>query len=489
MKQTLQLQLGQHLALTPQLQLAIRLLQLSTLELQAEIQQTVDSNPLLELDDDEAAARDEGEAEPATYRDEDDGDAVELNALSTDTLPVDLPVDCAWEDTYDSAPSGATPITDGARDALEFCSAPAESLRDNLLWQLRLTSMSETDQTIATLLIESLNADGYLTLSLDDIQAALPDTLDVAPEEVLAVLHRVQSFDPPGIAARDLGECLSLQLRQLPPHTPHLGDAITLVSEHLNLLAARDYAVLRRRLKLDDSALAAVIALIRRLNPRPGYRGDESGVDYVIPDVVVTREQGHWRVALNPETQPRVRINSHYAGMVRRRDTSEDNQYIKNHLQEARWFIKSLQSRGETLLKVASAIVERQRAFLERGEEAMHALILRDIADATGLHESTISRVTTQKYMHTPRGVYEFKFFFSNQVSTDDGAGCSTIAIRAKIKQLVSQEAHDKPLSDTELALLLQEQGIQVARRTVAKYRELLAISPSNERRRLPMGA
>ncbi|RMW07239.1 RNA polymerase sigma-54 factor [Pseudomonas amygdali pv. tabaci] len=304
-------------------------------------------------------------------------------------------------------------------------------------------------------------------------------------DEIEAVLHRIQQFEPAGIGARNLSECLLLQLRQLPAKTPWLMEAQRLVTDYIDLLGSRDYGQLMRRMKLKEDELRQVIELVQSLNPRPGSQIESTEAEYVIPDVIVRKDNERWLVELNQESVPRLRVNPQYAGFVRRADTSADNTFMRNQLQEARWFIKSLQSRNETLMKVATQIVEHQRGFLEYGDEAMKPLVLHDIAEAVGMHESTISRVTTQKFMHTPRGIYELKYFFSSHVSTSEGGECSSTAIRAIIKKLVAAENQKKPLSDSKIAGLLEAQGIQVARRTVAKYRESLGIAPSSERKRL----
>lgn len=496
--------------MTPQLQQAIRLLQLSTLELQTEVQQALESNPLLELAEEEGegggadggagleefAVAADAKAEPLNGDDEvnalglngeisvaagDDGPA---NDLPGD-IPEELPVDTSWEDVYDSGGLGATGAEADNR-LFEIQDSPAESLRDHLMWQMGLTSFSDTDLAIATAIIDAIDDDGYLTVPLDEICQGLTGGAEVEPEEAAAVLHRIQNFDPSGVAARDLRECLMIQLQQLPADMPRLSEARRLVDEHLPLLGNRDYAQLMRRLKLDERGLQEVIDLIQTLNPRPGNSVATGQAEYIIPDVIVRKRNGTWRVELNEEAVPRLRINRQYANLIRRGNKdSSDNTYLKGQLQEARWFLKSLQSRHETLLKVASCIVERQRGFLEHGEEAMKALVLRDVAETVGMHESTISRVTTKKYMWTPRGIFELKYFFSSHVTTTVGGACSSTAIRALIKKLVAAENRRKPLSDSKIASILCEQGINVARRTVAKYREALAIPPSNERKQL----
>lgn len=462
--------------MTPQLQQAIRLLQLSTMELQTEVQEALESNLMLEVDEDANS--------PTSSDSADEGGAPERDIVPTD-IPSELPVDTVWEDIYDAVPVqyGAAGIN-GAE--FEIPRAQSETLTDHLLWQLGLTRMSELDKAIATAVIDGIGEDGYLRVSLEDILKSLstPD-LEIDQLEIEAVLHQVQNFDPIGVGARDLCECLSIQLRQCPDDTPWRQVAVTLVRDHLDLLGQRDYAQLMRLLKLQKEELQAVITLIKTLTPRPGDAIQSSQLEYVIPDVFVRNVKGTWRVELNPDAFPRVRVNSQYASLIRRADNSADNNCLKTHLQEARWLIKSLRSRSETLLKVATCIVERQQAFLEFGEEAMKPMVLHDVAEEVSMHESTISRVTTQKYMHTPRGLYELKYFFSSHVFTESGAECSSTAIRALLKKLIAAENGLKPLSDSKLAAILCQQGIRVARRTVAKYRESMAIPSSSERKSL----
>lgn len=496
MKQALHLKIGQQLTMTPQLQQAIRLLQLSTLDLQQEIQNALESNPLLEVSEDEQ------EALPAELRDdtgshtgndspresEDEPDYAEAENEWSDQIPEQLSTDSNWEDVFQhqSTPSGGADQDwiDNENDTRE------ETLQDHLLWQLNLTPMSDADRLVAEAIIDGIDPDGYLKLSceelLEQFQNQEPELFaDSDVDEILAVLHRVQQFDPPGVAARDLSECLCIQLQQLPSHLPWRGEALQLAREYLPLLGTHDYKTLTRRLRLKEEELSQVISVIQSLNPRPGALIAPTSSEYVIPDVVVRKVKDEWVVSLNPEIAPKLRINTQYADLIRRADNSADNTYLKNHLQEARWFLKSLTSRNDTLLRVAAEIAERQRDFLEQGEEGMKPMVLHDIAEAVSMHESTISRVTTQKYMHTPRGVFELKYFFSSQVNTADGEGASSTAIRAMIKKLVAAENAAKPLSDNKIAQLLKEQGINVARRTIAKYREALNIPPSNERKRL----
>lgn len=479
--------------MTPQLQQAIRLLQLSTIELQQEIQSVLDSNPLLEVSDDnevttatETTSNDViDESRQDDYDNEVSDTTLDINNVTD--LPADLPVDSAWDDVFTGS-STSSGNTDDDDEGFESRSTVAETLYDHLLWQVNLTHFSLNDRTIAVCIIDSLDDNGYLTADLEEIQEAaqniLPDE-EIELDEVVAVLHRLQQFEPAGVAARNLQECLLIQLKQLPETTAHRANALMIVSEHLDLLGGQDQAALIKKTKLSEQQLLAAVGLIQILNPYPGGDIGSHESNYVVPDIVVSKQRDRWRVELNPDTAPKLRINHTYAGMVRRADNSADNTYLKNHLQEARWFLKSLQSRHETLLKVATCIVEHQRAFLDKGPEAMKALVLRDVAEEVGLHESTVSRVTSQKYMHTPRGIFELKYFFSSHVGTSTGGECSSTAIRAMIKKLVSQEDTRKPLSDNKIADLLQEQGIEVARRTIAKYRESLNIPSSSDRKRL----
>jgi len=487
MKQSLQLRLGQQLTMTPQLQQAIRLLQLSSLDLQAEVQTILDSNLMLERSDEpqDLPVQPEVLAAQAAV---DARSETELNATPTDTtLPDELPVDSAWEDIYESY-DGETRYSRGEDedwDPYERYAGAGESLRDYLYWQMRLTPFNDGDMAIATAIIDAIDESGYLTLSLEDIRQGLQDEFAVTPDEAEAVLKRVQHFDPQGVGARSPAECLLLQLEALPDATPWLAEARQLVEQHLELLASHDFNALMRRLKVSREALQGIVSLIQSLNPHPGARLSNAAPQYVVPDVLVYRNRNAWRVELNSESTPKLRINARYAALARRAGANGDAACLRNHLQEARWFLKSLQNRNETLLKVATCIVERQREFLEQGDESMKPLILRDIAEVLGMHESTISRVTTQKYMYTPRGIYELKYFFSSHVGTSDGGECSSTAIRAMIRKLIQAENPGKPLSDDKIAKLLEVEGIQVARRTVAKYREAMAIPSSSDRKRL----
>lgn len=493
MKQSIQLRLGQHLTMTPQLQQAIKLLQLSTLELQQEIQQALDSNYMLEegeeaerlqtLEPGDTRVAPEETAEPGPTVQEQTVER-EIQAESNE-MPDELPVDTRWEDVYDSyLPSGGQGGDDGSDfDPFAQQSRP-QTLQDHLLWQLDLSRLSERDRLIGLAIVDAIDGDGYLRSDLDDLQATLDDP-DIGTAEIQTILHRVQAFDPSGVGARNLRECLLLQLRQLPRETPLRQTAIAICSQGFDHLPRKDVGALTRLLGESEASILGALALIRRCHPRPGTLIAEVPSEYVVPDVFVRRSEGAWQVELNPETTPKLRVNADYARLIRRADQSADSVALKSHLQEARWFIKSLASRNDTVLRVASKIVELQQEFLEQGDEAMKPLILRDVAEALELHESTVSRVTTQKYMHTPRGTFEFKYFFSSHVNTASGGECSSTAIRALIRKLIAGESARRPLSDSKIADELAEQGIVVARRTVAKYREAMGIPPSNERKRL----
>jgi len=502
MKQSLQLRLGQHLTMTPQLQQAIRLLQLSTLDLQAEIQEALETNPMLEAaelgasDDWDSSSKDDastpssetGESAISAEQSADvTSESQDAAPTEMDKIPDELPVDSNWDDVYDSLPT-STASSISAEDQqrmFENQSGAGESLQQHLIWQMELTPFSDIDQRIAEAIIDSIDDDGYLSCTLEDIHQGLLGEYDIELDEVEAVLHQVQNYDPVGVGARNLRECLLLQLKQENHDRPEVARAYRIVDKFLDMLGGRDYNQVVRRMKITMEELQEAVILIQTLNPRPGGVIASAPAEYITPDVLVKKLKGKWTVELNPETMPKLRVNAQYASYIKRADSSADNTFMKNNLQEARWFIKSLSSRNETLLKVSTSIVERQRGFLEHGEEAMKAMVLADIADELGMHESTISRVTTKKYMHTSRGIFELKYFFSSHVSTAAGGECSSTAIRALIKKMVAAEAPGKPLSDSKLAKILEEQGINVARRTVAKYREAMSIPPSNERRRL----
>lgn len=481
MKQSLQLKLGQQLTMTPQLQQAIRLLQLSSLDLQQEIQDALDSNPLLEVDGDDEHADGDNSSDDST-----DLSSVETSdALSQQDIPEDLPTDSSWDDVY-SASTAPTKGNGAGDDDYVYQGETSQSLQDYLTWQMQLSHFSEEDEAIAQAIIDAVDDAGYLTQTLDDILGAVStDFPEVTDAEVCMVLKRVQRFDPVGVAARSVSECLLIQLTQKPDDTPMLRETKRIIEEHLDLLAARDYRTLARKTKLKEEQLREVMRLLHQLHPRPGESVVQRESEYVIPDVSVIKRNGRWVVELNPDSVPKLRVNEEYAALSRNAKRSEDSEYIKHHMQDARWFIKSIESRNETLLKVTHAIVHRQQAFFEHGEESMKPMVLNDIAETIDMHESTVSRVTTQKFMHTPRGIFELKYFFSSHVSTEDGGECSSTAIRALIRKLVAAETPAKPLSDSKIAELMAQQGIQVARRTIAKYRESLNIPPSNQRKSL----
>ena len=476
MKQGLQLRLSQQLAMTPQLQQAIRLLQLSTLELQQELTQALESNPLLEQTD----LHEEVESQEQT--DSENFDTVD--ALEQKEMPEELPLDASWDEIYTAGtPSGTG--TDYQDDELPvYQGETTQSLQDYLMWQVELTPFSDTDRAIATSIVDAVDEMGYLTTSVEEILESIGnDELEL--DEVEAVLKRIQRFDPVGVAARDLRDCLLIQLSQFAKETPWLEEARTIISDHLELLANHDFRSLMRVTRLKEDVLKEAVALIQSLDPRPGQSIQTSEPEYVIPDVLVRKVNGRWAVELNSDSLPRLQINQHYAGMCNNARNDADSQFIRSNLQEAKWLIKSLESRNDTLLRVSRCIVEQQQAFFEQGEEFMKPMVLADIAQAVEMHESTISRVTTQKYLHSPRGIFELKYFFSSHVNTEGGGEASSTAIRALVKKLVAAENPAKPLSDSKLTTLLSEQGIMVARRTVAKYRESLSIPPSNQRKQL----
>ncbi|MGQ5291313.1 RNA polymerase factor sigma-54 [Pectobacterium actinidiae] len=476
MKQGLQLRLSQQLAMTPQLQQAIRLLQLSTLELQQEIQLALESNPLLEQTDQH------DEIESFEKADSDSLDTGE--ALEQRDMPEELPLDATWDEIYSAGtPSGTG--TDYRDEELPiYQGETTQTLQDYLMWQVELTPFSDTDAAIATSIVDAVDNTGYLTVPLEDILDSIGDD-DVTLEEVEAVLKRVQRFDPIGVAARDLRDCLLVQLSQFADDTPRLAEARLIVSDHLDLLANHDFRSLIRITRLKEEVLKEALALIQSLDPRPGQSINTGESEYVIPDVLVRKVQGIWSVELNTDSVPRLQINQQYAALGNSARNDSDGQFIRSNLQEARWLIKSLESRNDTLLKVTRCIVEQQQDFFEQGEEFMKPMVLADIAQAVDMHESTISRVTTQKFLHSPRGIFELKYFFSSHVNTDSGGEASSTAIRALVKKLIAAENPAKPLSDSKLTALLSDQGIIVARRTVAKYRESLSIPPSNQRKQL----
>ena len=479
-KQGLDIKLGQSLSMTPQLQQAIRLLQLSSTELEQEIQQVLDSNPLLERQEDIINLEDSiPEAKP------------ENEAINSpeDHIPEDMKIDADWDDIYD--PEWKTSNNENSNstsDFIETMHSEEQGIYEHLIWQLEMANLSFQDKEIAKLIIDYIDDDGYLTEPLEQIFDSLKDLLLIEYDEVEAMLTYVQHLSPVGIGARDLGECLLLQLNHLHKEHPAFKKAKRLLEKHLDLLEKRDYVGIKRTLRVTDSILENLMQLIRTLDPKPGKLFSQSTTDYIVPDVYVKKINGMWKISLNGSTKTELKVNKYYVDMLDQstQKTTEKNdtsKYIKDNLQQARWFISSLENRNSTILNVAHAIIENQLAFLQYGDEAMKPMILSDLANQLGIHESTVSRVTTRKYMHTPRGVYEFKHFFSSHVSTDTGGECSATAIRAMIKKLIAAENPKKPLSDNKLTNLLNEQGINVARRTVAKYREAQAIPSSHDRK------
>ena len=482
MKQSLQLRMGQQLSMTPQLQQAIKLLQLSTLDLQQEIQQALDSNMMLEVAEDEGSSLNE---QKVVENKVDTTDRIGSEGSQTD-IPDELPTDSSWEDVFDSVQMGTTSAPAGDMPDFEVQRSKSISLQDHLLWQMEMVPFTDRDRAMVMAIVDSIDSEGYLRSPGVDIYLSLTEQLeDLEEDEFCAVLHRVQQFDPAGVAAEDLKDCLRIQLLQLPETTPFRAEAVELVERFLDILAAQDQVKLMRRMEVSEYKLTQIITLIRSLDPKPGSKIEETSSEYVIPDIFVAKVDGQWRVELNPDIAPKLRVNPFYSGMIKRADNSKDNVSMKEHLQEARWFIKSLHSRNDTLLRVGRSIIARQTEFLEHGAIAMKPMVLRDIAEELDLHESTISRVTSQKYMHLPNGVIEFKYFFSSHVSTAGGGECSATAIRAFIKELVNNENPAKPLSDNKMAVLLKEKGINVARRTIAKYREAISIPSSSQRKRL----
>jgi RNA polymerase sigma-54 factor len=471
LKPALQLRLGQQLTMTPQLQQAIRLLQLPTIELQAHIRELLESNVMLEQDE---------EAEAAAYEPLSAAESAPETAAPREEPPVEV-IDDGWSDR--SVGPAENPWSGGDDDRQqEFADATGQSLRDHLLWQLELVRLDARELAVGRAVIDAINDDGYLSEPLDVIGASLKPEIDPTEDEVERMLSIVQMLDPAGVGARSVSECLLLQLEQLAPQTPGLALARSIARSHLELLAERELTALRRELRATDEELAAAVALVRACHPRPGSIVSGSAAEYVVPDVFVRRTPRGWSVEINGATLPRVRLNQGYASLIGR---SSSHASMRTQLQEARWLLKSLEIRNDTLTKVARSIVERQADFLEHGEEHMRPMILRDIAEAIGMHESTVSRVTSGKYMHTPRGVFELRYFFSSQVEGSNGAGTSSTAIRAKIRKLIREEDTNAPLSDSRIAEILSGEGIPVARRTVAKYRETMGLAPSNERKRV----
>jgi len=511
MRPSLQLKISQQLTMTPQLQQAIRLLQLSTLDLRQEIVEQLYSNPLLEVDEethDSAAAIDGNNRESDSSVDRiDESSDVDFNsddpslyvAASEASEPAvteteadntwnheglqDLPVDASWDEVY-NVPA---PTASGGEVNLEQVYQVTESLQDHLHWQLNLTPFSDRDREIAEAFIDAIDQTGMISQHLSDIVAHIdyeePED-GLFEDELVAVLHRLQQFDPPGIFGRNIRESLLIQLNQLSLETEYLIVGKCLVTDFLNDIASMDMARLTKKTGYSSDNIQGALQLIRSLNPRPGETLASNEAEYIVPDVYVEKVSGRWRVRLNDSSVPRLRINDTYSNLIKRADNSEDNQFLKTNLAEARWFLRSLESRNETLMRVAMTIIDLQQGFLDHGPVAMKPMVLADIAAKLELHESTISRVTTTKYLATPQGVFELKYFFSSHVGTSGGGECSSTAVCAILKTLIAAEQQAKPLSDNKLTSLLEEQGIQVARRTVAKYRESIGIPSSSQRKR-----
>jgi len=517
MRQGLQLKISQQLTMTPQLQQAIRLLQLSTLELRQEMIEQLYNNPLLEIEEDgssESSA--ETDQSQAAGQEDAPGKKSELNSDQTkepaseqldeqnsdyewsDQIPQDLPVDANWDDVY--APTTAT--STGAEVNLEQVHQVTESFQGHLEWQLNLTPFSDRDREIATAFIDAIDSCGLITEDLFDVVAHIqhpssqhPSTQEqtqeepieedpIQEDELIAVLHRLQQFDPPGVFARNIRECLLIQLKQMAVETEYLQSAVLLTTDFLEDIASIDSARLAKKTGLSADKLKGALQLIRSLNPRPGEAFNNNDIDYIVPDAYAEKIKGRWKVQLNDSNMPRLRINDAYSALIKRSDNSDQNQFLKDNLAEARWFLRSIESRNETLMRVAMTIVDLQQGFLDYGPVAMKPMVLSDIASKLELHESTISRVTTSKYLATPQGIYELKYFFSSHVGTSGGGECSSTAVCAILKEMIAAEQPAKPLSDNKLTSLLEEQGIQVARRTVAKYRESMSIPSSSQRKR-----
>lgn len=486
LKPALQLRLGQQLTMTPQLQQAIRLLQLPVLELQAQIREALETNVMLESEDEA------GSLEPGDTVVEPQFEATAPAEPAQREQEVDTIDDPAGDDSASNDSDwGDSPITgqsespwSGDDHSQDFSDADGETLQEHLSWQLEMSRLSERDMRIGAAIIDAINDDGYVIEPLDEIARNLQPEIVAAVTEVERVLRHVQAMDPAGVGARSVSECIELQLRQLDPATPGRDTALLIAASYLDQVADQQYSLLRRQLRVSEDEMENALILVRACQPRPGSSVHSVPAEYIVPDVFVRRTERGWVVEINPASLPRIRVNQSYAGLIGR---TADHAMLRTQLQEARWLIRSLEIRNETLLKVARCIVQRQSAFLENGDEYMQPMILKDVAEAVEMHESTISRVTTNKYMHTHRGVFEFRYFFSSHVAASDGTEMSSTAIRAKIRKLVAQEEADKPLSDSRIADILSQEGVQVARRTVAKYREALGIPPSSERKRVPV--
>jgi RNA polymerase sigma-54 factor len=498
MKQNLQLKISQNLALTPQLQQSIRLLQLSTLELNQELEVILQENPLLELAEGDDDVTESAEVKTEEIERDNDHNSTSNDGAEEPVAKEESPItdddfkQNDFDDDYEEYGS-ASNWDEGSKqnnhddddDDYTRQEVVTETLREHLLDQIKLLSLSDRDQKLMLLLIDSINENGYLEGSLEEMMESLPLELEVELVELETALKHVQNLDPPGIGATCLQECILIQLNMLPKETLALGVAKTIVNEHLQLLANKDFNKLRKVLNCEEDILKNAQDLIKLQNPRPGAEFAQFSHDHFIQhEVVVKKVKGIWVASLNDSVMPKLRINQMYADILKR-NRENSGQYLQSQMQEARWMIKNIQQRFSTILRVSQAIVDRQRNFFEHGEIAMRPLVLREIAEELELHESTISRVTTHKYMLTPRGIFELKYFFGSHVATDAGGECSATAIRALIKQLVAEENTKKPMSDNQISEVLSKQGIVVARRTIAKYRESLNIPPANLRKSL----
>lgn len=487
MRQTLQLKNAQQLAMTPQLQQAIRLLQLSSLDLQQEIQEALDSNMMLEVEESEQTEN----IEP-TKDAEEPGIEIEANVDFEENqmdIPNEIEADFSWDEVFQGNSAqinqSASKPFEGESDIFENYHHAEQSIQEHLMWQIEMANLSEIDKQIAETIVDSIDDNGFLSVELEQLLEGFQDQEGIGIEEMMAVLHFVQSLDPIGIGARNLSESLTIQLNALDDDTENKDDAKLLVGRYMDVLASRDFAMLKRRSRLSEDALRDALQLIKSLNPRPAGQLGHEQTQYVAPDIIVKKINNIWRAELNYANLPSLTVSQEYVQIMRDVKTAGDNEMLKEHLQEAKWFIKSIEQRNDTLLKVARCILDFQIDFFNYGEEYMKALVLSDVAEKVGMHESTISRVTTQKYMHTPMGVFELKYFFSSHVSTTSGGEVSATAIRAMIKKLIELESSAKPYSDSKLSQLLAEKNYKVARRTVAKYREAMSIPPSSQRKML----
>jgi RNA polymerase sigma-54 factor len=487
LKPALQLKLGQQLTMTPQLQQAIRLLQLPVLELQAQIREALESNVMLEAEDESGSLETGDTALEPQFESPPAGEGTAESSENTDRETadsepsLDIVDEPDWSDSQVTGPS-ESPWSGDDEHSQDFSDARGETLQEHLTWQLEMSRLDDRDMRIGAAIIDAINDDGYVIEPLEEIAKNLQPEIVASVAEVERILRHVQAMDPAGVGARSVSECIELQLRQLDPETPGRDTALMIAAGYLDQVADQQYALLRRQLRVTEEELEHALVLVRACQPRPGSSVHSVPAEYIVPDVFVRRTERGWAVDINPASLPRIRVNQSYAGLIGR---SADHAMLRTQLQEARWLIRSLEIRNETLLKVARCIVQRQSAFLEHGDEHMQPMILKDVAEAVQMHESTISRVTTNKYMHTHRGVFEFRYFFSSHVAASDGTEMSSTAIRAKIRKLVAAEEPDKPLSDSRIADILSQEGVLVARRTVAKYREALGIPPSSERKRV----